>query len=148
MKQTRIIRISFFIVAVFAVAAFWAGFYFGENSTQPNNILVASDENSGTSSGKKTERTADLSRTTETVQTEEDREEETVESMKDMAEERYYLKLHDDYLAVYHSDTDQIYFETGLQLSDLPQDLQEKAETGITFSNLEELYSFLENYSS
>lgn len=148
MKQTRIIRISFLIAAVFIVASFWAGFYFGENNTQPDNILVASEDGENAASGQKTEREADVSQKAENVQQEEEEPEETVESMKDVEEERYYLKLADDYLAVYHSDTDQIYFETGLKLTDLPEDLQEKAEEGISFSSLEELYSFLENYSS
>lgn len=148
MKQTRIIRISFLIAAAFIVAAFWGGFYFGENSTQPDNILIASDENENTSSSQKTDRTSDISKAAENVRTKEEEPEETVESMKDVEAERYYLKLEDDYLAVYNSDTDKIYFETGLKVSDLPEDLQEKAKTGIPFSSLEELYSFLENYSS
>ncbi len=148
MKQTRIIRISFLIAAIFIVAAFWAGFYFGENSTQPDNILAATEGSENISSNRNTDRTSDVTKPAETAQTKEQEPEETVESMKDVEEEQYYLKLADDYLAVYHSDTDQIYFETGLKLSDLPEDLREKAKTGITFSSMEELYSFLENYSS
>lgn len=146
MKQTRIIRISFLIAAFFIVAAFWAGFYFGENSTQPDNILAATEENGEISSGQNKDGASNTAKPAETDLSKEP--EETVESMKDVEEEQYYLKLADDYLAVYHSDTDQIYFETGLKLTDLPEDLQEKAKTGITFSSLEELYSFLENYSS
>lgn len=148
MKQTRIIRISFLIAAAFIVAAFWAGFYFGENSTQPDNILAATEGSENISTNRNTDRTSDVTKPEGTAQTKEQEPEETVESMKDVEEERYYLKLEDDYLAVYHSDTDQIYFETGLKASDLPEDLQEKAKTGIPFSSLEELYSFLENYSS
>lgn len=148
MRQTRIIRISFLMAAAFIVAAFWGGFYFGENSTQPDHILVASEEEENTLSNQRAEKATDISNTANTAQKEATEKEDTVESMKDVKEEQYYLKLSDDYLAVYHSDTDQVYFETGLKLSDLPEYLQEKAKTGIPFSDLEELYSFLENYSS
>ena len=41
-----------------------------------------------------------------------------------------------------------IYFETDLKLTDLPEELQEEAKTGISFSDISEVYSFLENYSS
>ena len=40
------------------------------------------------------------------------------------------------------------YDETTIQLSDLPERLQEKVTEGLYFTDEEELYAFLENYSS
>ena len=68
--------------------------------------------------------------------------------MKDIKSRKYYIKEGDGYLTVYYSDSDRIYFETDLKLTDLPEELQEEAKTGISFSDISEVYSFLENYSS
>ena len=53
-----------------------------------------------------------------------------------------------EYLSVYFSDTDRLYFETSLKVSNLPEYLRRDALEGIPFTSLENLYSFLENYSS
>ena len=71
-----------------------------------------------------------------------------VESMNNLKEEKYYLKVSGEYLSVYFSDTDRLYFETSLKVSELPEYLRKDALNGISFSSLENLYSFLENYSS
>lgn len=68
--------------------------------------------------------------------------------MKTLSEEKYYLKASGEYLSVYFSDTDRLYFETSLKVSDLPEKLRKNAINGIKFTSLENLYSFLENYSS
>lgn len=73
---------------------------------------------------------------------------ETVESMNALSEEKYYLKASGEYLSVYFADTDRLYFETSLKVSDLPEKLRKNAIHGIRFTSLENLYSFLENYSS
>lgn len=61
----------------------------------------------------------------------------------------FYLKDTGKYLTVYDAVTDKIYFETDLKAENLPEELRKMAEEeGIPFSDLEELYHFLENYSS
>ena len=61
----------------------------------------------------------------------------------------FYLKDTGEYLTVYDAVTDKIYFETDLKAENLPEELRKMAEEeGIPFSDLEELYHFLENYSS
>ncbi|MCC8150091.1 MAG: hypothetical protein LIO96_01155 [Lachnospiraceae bacterium] len=40
MKQIRMIRISFFICAAAAVAAYWAGYYSGNQSTDPAELVT------------------------------------------------------------------------------------------------------------
>lgn len=52
MKQTRMIRISFFIVTALIIGAFWGGFYFGGSlsGNADSGIQIASVERSGTGS--------------------------------------------------------------------------------------------------
>ena len=151
MRQTRIICISFLICAALAVVAFWSGFYFGENRTESEQILTASQE-PVTNSDKKSlqiETTKDLQNRDASMSKTEEAEEKTVESMKGIsATKGYYIKDDGEYLVVYDNDTDGVYFETDLKLSDLPVALQDEAQDGICFNNVEELYDFLENYSS
>ena len=64
------------------------------------------------------------------------------------AEERFLIKEEDGYLVIYDRVAMVRYDETTIQLYDLPQRLQEVVADGIYFSNEEELYAFLENYSS
>ncbi len=145
MGQIRIIRISFFICAVLAFIAFGAGFYFG----RIDNDLA----------GMVTENTTDIYEENETASDDENDVDRAVaakdsdgadilESMTALSPETYYLRKNGNYLSVYRGDSSDVYFETGIRVSDLPEDLQEAAAEGIVFENLEELYGFLENYSS
>ena len=135
MKQTRMIRISFFIVTALIIGAFWGGFYFGGSlsGNADSGIQIASVEDQAQEAANDN---AD------------GKKENTVASMKALSEEKYYLKASGEYLSVYFSDTDRLYFETSLKVSDLPEKLRKNAINGIKFTSLENLYSFLENYSS
>lgn len=137
MKQTRIIRISFLICTICMVAAFWSGFYFGGSQLNADTAPVQTASDKDTDSQKSTtEEKKNTSRT------------DSVESMSNLSEEKYYVKVSGTYLSVYFSDTDRLYFETSLKVSDLPEYLRKDALEGIPFTSLENLYSFLENYSS
>lgn len=140
MKQVRIIRISFFICAVLTICAFWAGFYFGNN--QPETEKLITENTVDLYSDQKTDITQD------NMTNAKEKAEDTVESMNSMPSETYYLKINGDYLAVYKGTSSTVYFETDLKPEDLPETLQKKLTSGLEFDSLEELYSFLENYSS
>lgn len=60
----------------------------------------------------------------------------------------YFIKENDGRLVVYLTKTQEIYMETGIESERLPIDIKEKLETGIFFENEEDLYDFLESYSS
>ena len=64
------------------------------------------------------------------------------------SEERFLIKEEDGYLVIYDRVAMKRYDETTIQLGDLPERLQELVSEGMYFSNEEELYAFLENYSS
>lgn len=63
-------------------------------------------------------------------------------------DERFFVIEEEGYLAVYDRLTMKRYDETTIQVQDLPERLREKVKEGLYFMNEEELYAFLENYSS
>ena len=99
MKQTRIIRISFLICTICMVAAFWSGFYFGESQLKADTAPVQTASCPDTDSKKSsTEEKKNISGT------------DSVESMNHLSEEKYYVKVSGEYLSVYFSDTDRLFF--------------------------------------
>ena len=75
---------------------------------------------------------------------------ETVIEVSDHATsgERFFVIEEDGYLVIYDRQTKRRYDETTILFNDLPERLQERIEEGLYFMDEEELYSFLENYSS
>ena len=65
-----------------------------------------------------------------------------------VSEERFLVVEEDGYLVIYDRLTMKRYDETTIQLSELPERLQEQIAEGLYFMDEEELYAFLENYSS
>ncbi|MCD8152323.1 MAG: hypothetical protein LUD71_04480 [Clostridiales bacterium] len=135
MRQVRIIRISFLICAALTVIAFWSGFYYGSSGTDEVQLV--------------TENTTDIYKESVTEAAgDEVTDTDAVESMTEVSPETYYLRRNGSYLSVYQGDSAEVYFDTGIRVSDLPYALQEAAGEGIAFEDLGELYGFLENYSS
>ncbi|MBQ3558329.1 MAG: hypothetical protein IJA07_02290 [Agathobacter sp.] len=60
----------------------------------------------------------------------------------------YYIKESDGRLIVFESKTQDVFMETSIETMTLPEEIQEKLETGIFFQTEGELYDFLESYSS
>jgi hypothetical protein len=61
---------------------------------------------------------------------------------------KYYIKVEHEKLVVYKSKNHGIFMETSIEKDMLPQDVQERLKIGIFFESEEELYDFLESYSS
>lgn len=75
--------------------------------------------------------------------------EEAVEAADGNAsDERFFVKEEDGYLVIYDRMMMKRYDETTIQMEDLPDRLREKMIEGLYFTDEEELYAFLENYSS
>lgn len=66
----------------------------------------------------------------------------------DVVSEGYYLYESNGYVMVYLFDQTSIFEETDILISSLPEGLQEEIVNGKYIQTSEELYSFLENYSS
>lgn len=63
-------------------------------------------------------------------------------------EYEYILRNHDSYVTVYQLPEDEVYEYTDVILDVLPEELQEEIRQGKYLRNEEELYNFLENYTS
>lgn len=60
----------------------------------------------------------------------------------------FYLKELHGFVAVYLEDEKTVYELTDIALSELPEEMQKEICTGKVVASTEELYGFLENYSS
>ena len=60
----------------------------------------------------------------------------------------FYVKNEEGWLVVYQTQTQTRYMDTGIETKNLPAELLETAEVGIFFETEQELYDFLESYSS
>ena len=97
------------------------------------------------------EETADNSKETETEyvsgNTEEESEGKTV--MLEKKEDYLYVIINDHgRLSVYETDEMSLFLETAIETQLLPKDLQEDLTDGIYMKTTEDLYDFLESYSS
>jgi hypothetical protein len=136
MKQTSVIRISFLVCALLIVVAYLGGRYSGQKQNAQSSMETT--QNQSLSAEQSDDTQTDTQKNTQ----------ESVESMTQAASGLYCIKESNGYLVVYDTQTNEVYFETGVKISDLPEELQLEVQEGIYFSNPEELYSFLENYSS
>lgn len=73
---------------------------------------------------------------------------EITESMAPPGTYEYVVLVKDDVLVVYQKGETEIYFETNIRVDELDETAAKKAESGIYFQNEQELYAFLESYSS
>ena len=64
------------------------------------------------------------------------------------ADKEFLLKVEDGCITVYEKETGEVFEHTNIPLESLPQELQAEVLLGKTLEGNEELYSFLENYSS
>lgn len=60
----------------------------------------------------------------------------------------YYLIEENGYVTVYLGDRETLFELTNIKIELLPKELQKEVACGKKISTLEELYGFLENYSS
>jgi len=60
----------------------------------------------------------------------------------------FYAKEENGHILIYDIKTQTLYMETGIETNALPEHIQVELKSGIYFENEEQLYSFLESYSS
>lgn len=75
-------------------------------------------------------------------------EDKNVESLKVVEPYEYVLLAEDGFVAVYHTDRKTLYASTDILIQELPEELQEEINEGKFIGSEEQLYNFLENYSS
>lgn len=66
----------------------------------------------------------------------------------DRVKKGYTLTERDGKLAVYDNATGEMYLETEIEISKLPKEEQEKIRAGIETESIDEVYNYLESYTS
>ena len=74
--------------------------------------------------------------------------EEKVVSVNTFDADSYYLFEVNGYIVVYLNDKKTPYEYTDIRFEELPEDLRNEIRNGKYLKNTEELYGFLENYTS
>ena len=60
----------------------------------------------------------------------------------------FYIKSEDGSVSVFHVKTQELFMETGIETYTLPNEIRNQLNSGIFFETEDELYDFLESYSS
>ncbi len=63
-------------------------------------------------------------------------------------ENGYFITQADGYVIVYYADRKTVYEYTSILVEFLPENVQKKVKDGMEMSNVNDVYGFLENYSS
>ncbi len=74
--------------------------------------------------------------------------EDSVESANIQNKKAFVVREEEGYLNVYFGEKDALYMYTGIAYQGLPEELKKEISNGKTFDTLEDLYRFLESYSS
>lgn len=74
--------------------------------------------------------------------------EEMAESMSYLSNPKYYLMEQDGSVIIYEQDKKTVYAETAISVELIPERLRVQLKDGIAIDTEQELYEFLENYSS
>lgn len=82
------------------------------------------------------------------VLTEENKQENALEISQEYMDYEFYIKDDHGRLVVYETKTQTLYAQTGIETDTLPMEIQSELNTGLFFQTEEELYNFLESYSS
>lgn len=61
---------------------------------------------------------------------------------------KYFLVAENGFVTVYYADKSTVYEYTNISTEDLPDELKEEVVNGKYITTLDDLYNFLENYSS
>lgn len=131
MKKTCSIRLLLGIVLLTTALGISTGFFAGTRKNWSNyerRIALLEDE---------------IQKQTEEIQ-----EKEAKESLKVVEPYEYILMEEQGYVVVYLTDKKTIYAVTDICIAELPEELQMEIADGKYIGSEEQLYNFLENYSS
>ncbi len=136
MKKICSIRVLLFGLVITAAISLSIGFFLGNGRSQKayeQRISLLQQKNEIL---LRRQRQADL------------KKESAAESLNVIEPYAYVLIEEDGFVAVYQADRETLYATTGILIENLPGNLQQEIKEGKTIENEEQLYNFLENYSS
>lgn len=134
MKKVNRIRLYFILGTVFGIIGYFAGYRYVTGEF-PEEITVMPE-------------TATEPETDRGQGAEEPDKELVAESALIQKSYEYVIVAEDGYLSVYRADQKTKYMDTDISVKELNDDIKEEIRHGKKFENAEELYGFLENYSS
>ena len=134
MKKVNRIRLYFILGTVFGITGYFAGYRYVTGEF-PEEITVMPET--------ATEPETDQGRGAEEPDTE-----PVAESALIQKSYEYVIVAEDGYLSVYRADQKTKSMDTDISVKELNDDIKEEIRHGKKFENAEELYGFLENYSS
>lgn len=134
MKKVNRIRLYFILGTVFGITGYFAGYRYVTGEF-PEEITVMPET--------ATEPETDQGRGAEEPDTE-----PVAESALIQKSYEYVIVAEDGYLSVYRADQKTKYMDTDISVKELNDDIKEEIRHGKKIENAEELYGFLENYSS
>lgn len=142
MKKTNRIRLFFLLGTVFCLGSYFCGYHYitGDYPYEPEDFTQLISENNKETEIKETEAETEIETEIET--------EMAVESASIQKNYEYVVVEEDGYLTVYHADLKTKYMDTDITMQELGKDMQKEIQEGKKFENAEDLYNFLENYSS
>lgn len=136
MRKKRSICLLIFVISITAALSLSAGFLAGTRKSwdaYEQRIDLLQKQNDMLISRQKQEESV---------------KEHTAESLKVIEPYDYVLLAEDGFVAVYQADRETLYATTGILLESLPENLRREIEDGKIIESEEQLYNFLENYSS
>ena len=105
------------------------------------NILSSMEESIELESEKRVENSSKGFKQSENIPS-------SVETNKEVTYYKYMIYQDGERLTVYESDSITVFMETDILVDELPEDMREQLKLGVGISTEEELYDFLESYSS
>lgn len=105
------------------------------------NILSLKEESKELESEKRVENSSKGFKQNENIPS-------SVETNKEVTYYKYMIYQDGERLTVYESDSLTVFMETDILVDELPEDMREQLKLGVGISTEEELYDFLESYSS
>lgn len=105
------------------------------------NILSLKEESKELESEKRVENSSKGFKQNENIPS-------SVETNKEVTYYKYIIYQDGERLTVYESDSLTVFMETDILVDELPEDMREQLKLGVGISTEEELYDFLESYSS
>ena len=105
------------------------------------NILSPKEESKELESEKRVENSSKGFKQSENIPS-------SVETNKEVTYYKYMIYQDGERLTVYESDSITVFMETDILVDELPENMREQLKLGVGISTEEELYDFLESYSS
>lgn len=105
------------------------------------NILSPKEESIELESEKRVENSSKEFKQSENIPS-------SVETNKEVTYYKYMIYQDGERLTVYESDSVTVFMETDILVDELPENMREQLKLGVGISTEEELYDFLESYSS